>query len=24
VISNSFSKCGGSEAAVEKILDVCS
>ncbi|MBQ3559662.1 MAG: glucosyltransferase [Agathobacter sp.] len=24
VISNSFSKCGGSKAAVEKILDVCS
>lgn len=24
VISNSFSKCGGSEAAVKKILDVCS
>jgi MGT family glycosyltransferase len=24
VISNSFSKCGGSEAAVEKILDICS
>ena len=23
VISNSFSKCGGSEAAVKKILDVC-
>lgn len=23
VISNSFSKCGGSEGAVEKILDVC-
>ena len=24
MISNSFSKCGGSRAAVEKILDVCS
>ena len=24
VISNGFSKCGGSEAAVEKILGVCS
>ena len=24
VISNSFSKCGGSKAAVKKILDVCS
>ena len=24
MISNSFSKCGGSKAAVEKILDVCS
>ena len=24
VINNSFSKCGGSKAAVEKILDVCS
>ena len=24
VISNSFSKCGGSKAAVEKILNVCS
>ena len=24
VISNSFSKCGGSQVAVEKILKVCS